>query len=259
MYGDKFRIAPYSVLVDPYRAERILGLETNSKTFSPKVLYIYRKQLEEAEIIVVNKVDLLVEERLQRLVNKRQEEIPNSKVHTISARDGTRMPDWYNLIHNQSLGNAAVMDVDYDVYADGEALLGWVNVGARLKSDSNIDGNAMVKNIISKLQKNLHDQDFEIAHLKSTLTPDQGNDLAVANLVCTEGKVEFSHELQDAVQGGELLINLRAEADPESLVLHVHNALAELQKQQGLVINVLHSEAFRPGRPVPTHRDLQPN
>ena len=49
-----FRIAPLSVLVDPFRALRVLGVEDGRK-FSPKVTYVYRKQLEEADYIVVNK------------------------------------------------------------------------------------------------------------------------------------------------------------------------------------------------------------
>ncbi|NDB77878.1 MAG: cobalamin biosynthesis protein P47K, partial [Verrucomicrobia bacterium] len=41
MYGDQFLIAPLSVLVDPVRAQRVLGLTTGGQ-FSEKVLYIYR-------------------------------------------------------------------------------------------------------------------------------------------------------------------------------------------------------------------------
>src|SRR6267143_7065757 len=58
IYGDNFFIAPLSVLVDPVRARRVFGLERGGK-FSEKVLYIYRKQLEEADIIVINWCDLL--------------------------------------------------------------------------------------------------------------------------------------------------------------------------------------------------------
>ena len=66
MYGDSFSIAPLSVLVDPIRALRIFGLEPGGK-FSEKVLYIYRKQLEEADLIVINKCDLVSEARLAAL------------------------------------------------------------------------------------------------------------------------------------------------------------------------------------------------
>src|SRR5919108_711393 len=56
LYGDDYRIAPLSVLVDPIRALRILNVEPG-KAFSSKVLYVYGKQLEEADIIVINKCD----------------------------------------------------------------------------------------------------------------------------------------------------------------------------------------------------------
>src|SRR5262245_47620617 len=54
MYGADYRVAPLSVLVDPLRARRVLGLDAGP-SFSPKVLYVYEKQLEEAELIVINK------------------------------------------------------------------------------------------------------------------------------------------------------------------------------------------------------------
>src|ERR1700759_1530637 len=56
MYGEQFSVAPFSVLVDPVRAEHVLGL-AEGKKFSEKVLYIYRKQLEEADLIVISKSD----------------------------------------------------------------------------------------------------------------------------------------------------------------------------------------------------------
>src|ERR1043166_5935792 len=40
IYGDRFTVAPVSVLVDPVRAARVLGLESGG-SFSEKVLYIY--------------------------------------------------------------------------------------------------------------------------------------------------------------------------------------------------------------------------
>ncbi len=66
IYGENFRIAPLSVMVDPIRALRILGLEPG-RAFSSKVLYVYGKQLEEGEIIVINKADLLDGGRLVKL------------------------------------------------------------------------------------------------------------------------------------------------------------------------------------------------
>ena len=78
MYGNDYSIAPYSVLVDPVRAERILGL-AEGKNFSPKVVYIYKKQLEEAEIIVINKLDTLGRNPLAQTRRSVEERVPASK------------------------------------------------------------------------------------------------------------------------------------------------------------------------------------
>src|SRR5262249_54413366 len=64
IYGDQFTIAPLSVLVDPIRALRVFGL-ADGGDFSDKVRYIYRKQLEEADLIVINKSDLLTPTQLE--------------------------------------------------------------------------------------------------------------------------------------------------------------------------------------------------
>lgn len=252
MYGDKFAIAPFSVLVDPVRAERILGL-TAGKSFSPKVVYIYRKQLEEADVIVVNKRDTLDEERVRRLTGALRAEFPEAKIVCTSARDGTGIDEWAAFIDAGEQGTRPAMEVDYDTYADGEALLGWVNLTASVNAPGLFDGNAFVDTLITALHGRL--SGFEVAHLKMTLSPFEGHDLAVVNLTRTDGKAEASHELQGELESGELIVNLRAEGDPEVLKTAVVDILTATATAFGLECDVEHAEAFRPGRPVPTHRD----
>ena len=66
VYNKQYRIAPLSVLLDPYRAERTLQrIAQSSKNGdvlggnADNVDYIYLKQLEEAELIVINKIDVI--------------------------------------------------------------------------------------------------------------------------------------------------------------------------------------------------------
>lgn len=256
MYGDQYSIAPFSVLVDPVRAERILGLATGGKAFSPKVVYIYRKQLEEADVIVVNKVDTLDEERLRKLTAALQAEFPQAKIVPLSARHGTNLDEWAGLIDTGEQSGRPAMAVDYDTYADGEALLGWVNLTAKLLAEEPFDGNKFLADLMAAAQAELKTNGAEVAHLKATLTPDEGADLAVMNLTRTDGRAEASHELRDEVQTGELIVNLRAEADPEVLKTVAVEALDGVMREWRVNGRFEHVEAFRPGRPVPTHRDV---
>ena len=58
IYRDQFKVTPYGVLFKPSHGLRILRNEPNAG-FSPKAAYIFRKQLEEADAIVINRIDEL--------------------------------------------------------------------------------------------------------------------------------------------------------------------------------------------------------
>lgn len=253
LYGDDFTIAPLTVMVDPIRAARILGLETG-KSFSKKVVYIYRKQLEEAEIIVVNKSDLVSAEQLERLTAEIQVQFPAAQIITASARDGTGITSWLELMLDAAPKMQGSMQVDYELYAEGEALLGWLNCTAQLSSDESVDGNAMLISIAKRIQNALAKDQVEIAHLKLTLSPDEGNDLAVANLTRSDDWPELSHSLQEPLETGELILNLRAEGDPEMMRAKVSEILQAVAVEYSARFEVEHLEAFRPGKPTPTHR-----
>jgi G3E family GTPase len=252
LYGGDYRIAPLSVLVDPLRAARVLGLESG-RTLSPKVQYIYEKQLEEADIIVINKSDLLSAQQRDKLQKALESRFPNAEVVAMSARTGADVDAWFGRLSGQ-LASRPAMDVDYDVYAEGEALLGWLNATARVVSSQRFDGNELLRSVAERIQDALARRGVEIAHLKMTLSPDSGSDLAVLNLVRTDGRAELPHRLAEALTTGELIVNLRAEDDPERLRAVVMPALDGTARDMNVDLHIDHSEHFRPGRPEPTHR-----
>ncbi|MEW6302208.1 MAG: GTP-binding protein [Verrucomicrobiota bacterium] len=255
IYGDDFSVAPLSVLVDPVRAARIFGLEEGGK-FSPKVAYIYRKQLEEADIIVINKADQLEAAQLQSLRLALGREFPRAEILHASARRGDGLAEWFARITSADQAGGTAMEVDYEVYADGEALLGWLNCTVQVSSTKAFDANALVEQLARAMQQQLQAAGGEIAHLKMTFSPDEGlGDIAVINLVRNDFVPELSQTLEDSVNGGQLIINVRAEAAPEALKSAVEMALAERRiDQPGLQLKLEHLEHFRPGKPQPTHR-----
>jgi Ni2+-binding GTPase involved in maturation of urease and hydrogenase len=252
MYGSDYRVAPLSVLVDPTRAARILGLEPGG-SFSPKVVYIYEKQLEEADIIVINKSDLLTDERRDRLADALRARFPHADVIAASARTGANLDAWFARL-SSSMPSRHAMEIDYDLYADGEALLGWLNATVRLSAPTLFDGNVLLRQIAAGVHERLGADGIEIAHFKMTLAPDTGDDLAVLNLVRNDGAPESPFRLADTLNDGELILNLRAEGEPERLKAVADQVLADVTGRQGITAIVEHIEHFKPGRPVPTHR-----
>lgn len=86
--------------------------------------------------------------------------------------------------------------------------------------------------------------------------PDEGPDLGSVSLTRNEDQPHATHSLQSPVGRGTLMVNLRAEADPEILRGEVVRAVADLPQTTAAEVEVL--AAFRPGRPTPTHRVAEP-
>ncbi len=253
MYGDDYEIAPLSVMVDPVRAARILGLEQGS-SFSDKVLYVYDRQLAEADFIVINKVDLVAPEKLAALREALAKKYRQAEILEVSARQGNGLEAWFERIGDAEMWLGVAPDVDYATYAEGEALLGWMNATVQLSSAEPIDGNRALEEIAGRVAAAV--QGGDIAHLKMTLTPDENvGDIGVLNLVRNDTRPELAHSLKEPLDSGELIINLRAEDDPETLHAAALAAVeAWVAAGPGRRAEVRHSERFRPAKPTPTHR-----
>ncbi len=255
IYGDAYRVSPMSVVIDPLRCLRVLGIE-GGKKFSENVRYIYRKQLEEADLIAINKLDLLDADQLSALRSALGREFPSAEVFEVSAREGRGLEPWFEAAYGGEAEGGPAMEVDYATYGEGEALLGWLNGTVRFTCDTEIDGNALLRSLADGIGGALERSGAEVAHLKMTLTP-IGDPFAIGavNLVRDGAGAEQSHHLDEPLEDGELLINLRAEAAPELLRSTVESALGTvLGGGFALDYQVDHLEHFRPGQPVPTHR-----
>ncbi len=261
IYGNRFTIAPLSVLLDPQRALRVFGLGDGAgRAFSDKVLYIYRKQLEEADLIVINKCDAIAEPELTRLRETLAREFPHAEVMTASARRGDGLDAWFaRLLADNQIARQAI-EMDYEIYADGEARLGWLNATLQLATDADFNANDVLEHLARDIQSRLAIAGGEVAHLKMTFSPDGGlNDIAAVNLVRSDFIPELSLRLEQPCSAGQLILNLRAEAAPELLKTVVEAAASAIGAHfPGLRPRLDHLEHFRPGKPQPTHRDLAP-
>jgi G3E family GTPase len=257
MYGDQFHVAPFSVLVDPVRAEHVFGL-AEGKKFSEKVVYIYRKQLEEADLIVVSKNDSIDPARVAAVKKAIAHEYPHARVLDASVRTGAGVREWFDLIDTEPAGSRSAMEVDYRTYAEGEALLGWLNSTVQIRAEAPFDANRLLEHLARGIQYLL--PGIEVAHLKMTFSPESGlGEIAVINLVRSDLVPELSLRLEEPVSAGQLIINVRAEGAPSDLEFAVRQAVENIPRDaHGVSGRVEHLESFRPGKPQPTHRVLSP-
>jgi Ni2+-binding GTPase involved in maturation of urease and hydrogenase len=256
IYGDSFRVAAMSVVVDPVRALRIFSADEGGRKFSEHVCYIYRKQLEEAEMIVINKTDMVNANQLARLNDLLSSEYPGTRIFNVSARSGAGLEPWFNAVYESEIASDKFMDIDYDRYGKGESLLGWLNGSISFSDTKELDGNQLLASLAECLGKAVDEAGAEVAHMKMTINP-VGNAYEIAALSLVRGgeEAEFSHRLSEPLEDGEILLNMRAESSPELLREIAISAFNEvLGKKLGLDYCVDRLEHFRPGQPVPTYR-----
>jgi Ni2+-binding GTPase involved in maturation of urease and hydrogenase len=253
MYGDSFVVAPFSAMVDPVRAARVLDLEAGRR-FSPKVLYVYTKQLEEADLIVINKVDAVPEVTVAALRAELEARYPRARVFAVSARHGHGLEAWFEAILDGADQDDSDLPIDYDAYAEGEALLGWLNGTVHL-TGTPFNCNAWLLGIVNEIQARLRAAAVELAHLKLTVTsPEAPEELAVVQATRSDSAPEASYRFEAPISVGELVINVRAEGDPDVLETAVRGSIAAGATRGGLTTRWIHEEHFRPARPIPTHR-----
>jgi Ni2+-binding GTPase involved in maturation of urease and hydrogenase len=252
LYGDRLRPAPFSVLADGTRLLELFSGRAG-KLFPESVLYIYTKQLEEADLILLNKADLLSAGELAGLRSQVERMFPGIEIQAISARLGGGVDEWLDWVLEERPAGTRIVPVDYDVYADGEAALGWLNARADLHAPDGADWPALAGGLMDSLGDAFRSRGAEIAHLKVFLGTADG--ALVASLTSSSGKpsVLVNGTPSRASKDAELILNARVHLDPEVLRSDVAERIGNLARH-GLAVQVRQLEAFRPGRPQPTHR-----
>jgi hypothetical protein len=249
LYGNRFEVAPYPVLFKPSHGLRILRNEGGG--FSPKAAYIFRKQLEEADAIAVNRIDELDDRALADLTSLLNEAFPGTPVLRISAKLGTGFDALTALLDQQGNFGRKILDIDYDTYAEGEAELGWLNTTVKVEGKQRFAVDDLLLDVVGRLQAACADGG-EVAHLKSIGLSDVS--FGVANLVSSYTRPELSLASNAKVTELDLIVNARVAIDPAALEQRVREAVTAACAELGATAAFHTMQSFRPGRPQPTHR-----
>ena len=251
LFDAQFRIGPYPVILKPSHGIRILRGESGAG-FSPKAAYILKKQLEEADAILINRIDELSAAEIDELTKLLATNYPGVPVLRVSARTGDGFDALQQLLDQQGDFGRRVLDIDYDTYADGEAELGWLNSSLHVSAARPFDLDALLLEIVSRLQEELKTLEAETAHLK-TIGLWEGF-FGVANLISSDTRPELSLPSNCQVSDCDVIVNARVACDPQILETLVHQVAHEVCTKRGATLEFRQTQSFRPGRPVPTHR-----
>jgi hypothetical protein len=169
----------------------------------------------------------------------------------ISALTGDGVAEWLDHVLSGDAVGTRIVDVDYDIYAEGEAVLGWLNSSATLTAVSKPEWKALGLTLLNGIRDAAAARQAEIAHLKLTLTAPSGQ--YVANLTSTAGIPVIHGGMDDTERVVSLVVNARIEMAPETLQEIVEEVLRSVSREQ-VTVERGTLRSLSPGRPVPTHR-----
>jgi Ni2+-binding GTPase involved in maturation of urease and hydrogenase len=224
MHGRAYRLAPFTVCVDPGR-----NVDSN-----PHMRFLYDNQLAEADLVVYTKSDLFGAAGQMR---KPERLIPQRYV---SAQTGQGIAAWLDeVLMGQIAPGARTLNIDYEEYAQAEAALAWLNLSATVECDPPVSQPVLLGPMLDHIAANL-----EIVHLKATDHSDAGFLKAAQCGSSEDPRVEGALDGSPA-RHHDLLVNLRAVGEPAPVRAIVEAALANVPGR------VLRSEmaCFTPGAP----------
>jgi G3E family GTPase len=243
-YAHAFVLAPFTVLVDPERLDALATLPSS-------VRYLFEKQLEEADAIVLSKVDTLPQTRRDE-IRERLAARWNKPVLSLSAQEGEGLAAWSTLLFEGTSAVRALATIDYDLYAAGEAELGWLNATAQLHAPVPIEAKALAHDLMARLRAAFRSADAPIAHLKLSLSDE--TTWVRANVTRTDGPIALETAGPGTMTAARLVINARVGIAPETLQAVVETTLAAAAQRARSRVELRTLQAFRPGYPTPPYR-----
>jgi hypothetical protein len=243
-------------MVDPDRVRSLILNETRTD-FPEDVAYLFGKQMEEADTIVLNKVDLLTAKESKRLLAAIGDRYPGKKLMAVSAREGTGMDEWLDdLISGRPGANTVLSQIDYDRYANAEAVLGWLNAAVKLTTDEQFDPGQLMISLATKLRDRFKLDKGEIGHLKFVFT--SAGQSMWANLTDLTAEPGIGGEELGRLSRGTLIINARVRLEPEDLEAIVRDSLNTVCTDMQVQPEIDDLQCFSPAYPEPAHIIREP-
>ena len=250
-YKDEFRFAPFSTMVDPHRVREFMLGETDT-TFPEEVTYLFMKQLEESDLIVLNKIDLLEDDEIRRLTSILEKKFSGKKVMAVSAREGRGMDQWLEVLLSGRPGaNTVLRQIDYDRYARAEAALGWLNSAIKVSASEGFDAGEFLKSLAETIRNAFQQKNAGIGHLKFVIT--SAGKATWANVTHLAVEPVISGEQLGNVLKGTLILNARVRLEPDELEKIVRKSLSRVFKEANIRYKIVELQCFSPAYPEPPY------
>jgi G3E family GTPase len=244
------------VVISIFADARILPvlMQDSSHFFDDQIHYIYQKQLEEADILIVNKTDLVNQSELLQIQQLVEEHFSDKKTLYQNSLNRDDIKHWLSILNEyEPKVNRESLDIDYELYGAGEAQLGWLNAEFSIQSNENSVGEEAYK-FVKGIFASISNENLPIGHLKFLIQGENfhqkisfsGGNRSPLNLETKEYQSDYI----------SILVNARVQTSPENLEKIIYKNTKIIEDEIDGKIKEIAISAFQPGFPEPTHRIL---
>ncbi len=226
-------------------------MEGRASFIADNVRYIFKKQLEEADILVLNKIDLVTLEQAAVIDANILSEYPNKQILHLDAHNDNDISNWLEQVMQfKRTAKLASLDVDYDLYADGEAQLAWLDKSIQITSQKPNAADIAVE-IARAIQQAVKNEQLVTGHLKFIVESNQWQEKISYTTMDNHKEPVFDIPSSHYCR---MLINARVQTEPAQLKQLVDTATRKVATAYNCTIKTEQLASFKPGYPTPTHR-----
>ncbi len=234
-----YRVAPFTVLIDPERARELL-----SKDADRNLSYLFKKQIEEADLLCFTKSDIhSTFPELSALVNI-------APTRQLSAKTGQGVAAWLDeVLSGVIVSGSRILDIDYQQYAMAEAALAWLNLRVRLQVLPPITPAALLGPFFDQLAEDLASAGLGIVHMKAIMQCATGFVKAAITKNRQAPNIDGNLDASPC-SDHEFVLNLRASGTASGVRRIVEENLERMDAHKSR----FKLDCFNPAAPVPQFR-----
>ena len=204
-FPGQYELAPFTVLIEPRNA-KLLGSGEGGD-----MAHILRAQLKEADLIVLNKCDLLSKEEAEAEREWLSTHYPQADILLLSAKSGEGLEE-LSLALKQGKASLQHPDIDYEDADLGHAMDQLTEYYLQYHAQvccNNFDGTEYLSDMARLVQKDMQAAGYEIPHMKLLAWEAEG-DFGKVDLLGVERPIEITRRFERPCTDIAVVLNANA-------------------------------------------------
>ena len=241
-FPGEFTLAPFTVLVEPKTVAHL------QRGVGGDLDYLLNTQLKEADLIVLNKSDLLTPAQTEEALVWLKGQFPDADAIAISALTGEGLEDLSQALTTRS-ASMRRPDIGYGGPVFMKAMTHMSEYYLQYHATvccNDFDGSSYLKDLAEAIRTVIHDAGTDIPHLKLLAWTAEG-DFGKADLLGIDRAVELPHSFTGPCTELAVVLNGSGDCPYAQLDELITGAVKEVSKQYRLELIIYNKECFGMG------------